>query len=286
MPRAIVPLDGTLFHFSSSLRRSLVLGYALRQKGVRVEKATQSVLTALRVIEQVSLEQPVRVSDLARSLDLPKSSTHRVLSTLASAGWLRQDSRGEWALALRCAAIGRRVGAESALRDVARPALEDLSSSTHENARLWLVEDEAFAIIDSVDGDHAVRPVEIEMGTHIPMHATAVGKAVLASWPDHRVDGFLSRPLQRFTAETITDPDVLRSEIGRARLCGYAEVCNEAQIDVCGVAAVFRLPSDRRGALALTFPHHRLNDVSFANFGELIARAVRTLEHSVHGSAA
>jgi IclR family acetate operon transcriptional repressor len=251
-----------------------------------VEKVTQSVLTALRIIERVSLEQPVRVSDLARSLNLPKSSTHRVLSTLASAGWLRQDSRGEWALALRCAAVGHRVGAESALRDVARPVLERLSSSTHDHVRLWLVEDEGFAIIDTVDGDHAVRPVEIEMGTHIPMHATAVGKAVLASWPDHRVDGFLHQPLQRFTAKTITDPDVLRAEIGRVRSRGYAEVRNEAQVDVCGVAAVFPLPSDRHGALALTFPNHRLDDVSLATFGEKISYAARSLEGSVHGSPA
>jgi IclR family acetate operon transcriptional repressor len=249
-----------------------------------VEKATHSVLTALRVIEQVSFDQPVGVSELARSLGLPKSSAHRALSSLSSAGWLQQDSAGRWVLSLRCAAIGRRVCGADALRMLARPVMEALTRTTRENVRLWLAEGETLTVIDSVDGDHAVRPVDPMPGVAVPLHATAVGKAVLAYWPDDVLDRFLREPLPAFTSSTITSVARLREQILHVRQRGYSEVREEAQADIGGVAAPFAVPGDHLGAIAITFPHHRITDATISEFGALVAEAARSIEQSAQGA--
>jgi IclR family acetate operon transcriptional repressor len=164
--------------------------------------------------------------------------------------------------------------------------MADVSAATRENLRLWLIEGETLAIIETVEGDHAVRPVELPPGAAVPLHATAVGKAVLASWSDHALENFLARPLPAFTPATITDPAALRRQIHQAQARGYAEVSDEAQIDIGGVAAVFRLPDERLGALALTFPRHRLDRDTVVTFGGLVAAAARKIEDSVNGTRA
>ena len=250
-----------------------------------MEKATQSVLTALRVIEQVSVDQPARLGDLARSLGLPKTTAHRLLNTLNDAGWLRQDPQGSWLLSLRCATIGQRVSEQPALKALAGPALRELARATSENVRLWLAEGEALAVIDSLDGDHAVRPVEPPARTSLPLHAMAVGKAVLASWPEREVDRWLGKPLLAITPHTITDPDLLRAELTRVRSRGYAEVRSEGAVDVGGVAAAFRLPGDRLGALAVSYPVHRASAASVASYGDLVSQAAQSLQEAASGSA-
>jgi IclR family transcriptional regulator, acetate operon repressor len=250
-----------------------------------MEKATQSVLTALRVVEQVSVDQPARLGDLARSLGLPKTTIHRVLNTLNEAGWLRQDQQGCWLLSLRCATIGHRVTEQSSLKALAEPALRELVIATGENVRLWLAEDETLAVIDSRDGDHAVRPIEPPAHTDLPLHAMAVGKAVLASWPEHNLERWLAKPLQAITRHTITSPDLLRAELAKVRSCGYAEVRSEGAIDVGGVAAAFRIPGDRLGALAVSYPVHRASTASVASFGDLVSQVAQSLEQVSRGSA-
>jgi IclR family acetate operon transcriptional repressor len=250
-----------------------------------MEKATQSVLTALRIIEQVSVDQPARLGDLARSLGLPKTTAHRLLNTLNDAGWLRQDSHGSWLLSLRCATIGQRVTEQAALKALAGPALQELALATRENVRLWLAEGEALAVIDSRDGDHAVRPVEPRARISLPLHAMAVGKAVLASWPEHDVDRWLGKPLLAITPRTITSPGLLLAELAQVRSRGYAEVRSEGAMDVGGVAAAFRLPGDRLGALAVTYPVHRASAASVASYGDLVSRAARSLQEAASGTA-
>jgi DNA-binding IclR family transcriptional regulator len=251
-----------------------------------MEKATQSVMTALRVIEQVSVDQPARLGTLVRALGLPKTTVHRMLNTLDDAGWLRQDAEGSWFLSLRCATIGQRVSEQAALRALAEPALRELVTATGENVRLWLAEGETLAVIDSRDGDHAVRPVDPPTRTDLPLHAMAVGKVVLASWSDLEVERWLAaKPLRANTPHTITSPDLLWAELIQVRSRGYAEVRSEGAEDVGGVAAAFSLPGARLGALAVTYPVHRTSAPSAASYGSLVSRAAQTLEKAAGGMA-
>jgi IclR family acetate operon transcriptional repressor len=261
-----------------------------------VSKPTLSLVAALRVIEQVSRDQPVGVSDLARTLGMPKSRAYRILETLRGEGWLRQDARGGWALSLRCATIGNRVGNETSLRAAARPALEELAAATHESVRLWLVEGESMAMLDSIESDQAVRPVVPDSGPRFPLHASAVGKAVLALWDENELQRYLSEPLRSMTPATITDQSVLREQIDRIRATGFAEARSEGFADIGGVAATVRVNSDQIAALSITYPMHRLLEFDHSDsrnaeadgdraayFGRIVAQAARGVERAVLG---
>ena len=189
---------------------------------------------------------------------MPKSRTYRILETLRGEGWLRQDAQGGWALALRCATIGNRVGNETSLRAAARSALEELSAATHESVRLWLIEGESMAMLDNIESDQVVRTVVPDSGPRFPLHASAVGKAVLAEWPDFELNRYLSEPLRSLTPSTITDESVLREQIDRIRATGYAEASSEGFVDIGGVAATIRLNADQIAALSITYPMHRV----------------------------
>src|ERR1700746_2108386 len=94
-----------------------------------------SVQTALRVLEAVSERQPAGVSDIARQLDIPKTSAQRALTALRAAGWIRPASEQQptrWVLTPRALIVGSRAGGEMRLTALVRPLMERLHVDTRE----------------------------------------------------------------------------------------------------------------------------------------------------------
>jgi IclR family acetate operon transcriptional repressor len=102
----------------------------------------RNVLNTLRVLEEVATRQPVGVGELARVLDMPKSSVQRALHTLNSAGWIR-PATGEitrWAATTKALDVGRHASGGLGLRDAAMPVMEDLRRRTEETIHLTVPE--------------------------------------------------------------------------------------------------------------------------------------------------
>ena len=228
-----------------------------------MEPGTQSVRTAVRVIEEVGRRGPVGVSDLARDLEVPKSTVQRTLATLADVGWLRQDALSRWSLTLRCANVGRTIVNERAIRQAARPLLEDLREATGETSRWFLIDSTDVALVDTAESIHAVRPVESEFPGPIPMHATAVGKAAMARWPRGKLSSELGT-LRAMTPKTITSHRALRSELRETVRRGWGRVDEELYLDVGGVARgrVDCQRPARRHRRQLSAPPHNAGDDS------------------------
>ncbi len=237
------------------------------------EAATQSVLNALRVVEQVSTGGGVGVSELARQLDLPKSTVQRTLLTLRAAGWVRQDASARWVLTLRCAVIGRRAVPEHAVHAVAHPIATELRDRTHETVRCFLVEGSQIVLVDTVESDHAVRPVETDLPGGIPLHATAIGKASLAAGSPAQLDAVLRGRLHPVTPRTITDPDRLRAEIEATRRRGWGVVREELYLDVGGVAAVAPIYGETMIGVGVSYPLHRAGERTINAYGRMVADA-------------
>jgi IclR family acetate operon transcriptional repressor len=176
------------------------------------ETGNRSVTTALTVLEALSLSQGVGVSQLARQLELPKSTVQRILLTLKAAGWVRQESHAQWGLTLRCAVLGQRVMSRTTLSDVVRPVLTELRDETHETVRCFLIQGMNIVLLEVAESDQAVRAVEEGLPNTLPLHATAIGKAALALRPD-AFAALLKTPLGQVTPQTLTDPKALRQDI-------------------------------------------------------------------------
>jgi IclR family transcriptional regulator, acetate operon repressor len=246
-----------------------------------------NVLKALAVCEAVSVHQPIGVRELAREVDMPKSSVQRALETLHAAGWLVRSDGGRWSLSLRCAVIGGRAGETAALRDLARPTMERLREITDESVRLWGHDGDRIVLLENMESRQAVRSVLQPGGTTIPLHASAAGKAILARLPEDEVDQLLAQPLAALTPQTITDPTVLRDQLRTIRRKGYAETHREAWKDVGAVAAAIHDPSGRPvAAIALALPMHRLTQHLTRSYGQAVAEAVAALSAELAGSVA
>lgn len=241
-----------------------------------------NVLRTLEVCEAVSVHQPIGVRELAREIDMPKSSVQRALDTLHAAGWLLRSEEGRWSLSLRCAVIGGRAGQADALRELARPTMERLRGVTDESVRLWAPDGDRIVLLENMDSRQAVRSVLQPGGAIVPMHASAAGKAMLAALSDEEVDVFLARPLVSIAPNTITDPDELRKQLRTIRRRGWAETYHEASKDVGAVAAAIVDPTGRPvAAIALALPMHRLTEAITKRYGKAVAEATQELSRQL-----
>ncbi|WP_275561293.1 IclR family transcriptional regulator [Streptomyces sp. 5-6(2022)] len=182
-----------------------------------------SVLSTLRIFEEVAARQPIGVSELSRATRIPKSSVQRCLVTLQQAGWLRivDSGRGaRWGVTMKALSVGLRGAGEQDLRDLAGPVIKRLAAETDETVHFALRDGDDVIIIAREDSTHAVR-VFVETGTRLPLQATSSGVAILARLEPAETEEILKHDVNEFT-EPLWSSEELREEIVRTAERGYA----------------------------------------------------------------
>lgn len=194
---------------------------------------------ALRVLDLFT-EQQLEWSgaEIARRLDLPVSTAHRIIHALESHGLVARTPGGGYRLGTAAIALGRRATASFDLRLALRPILEELARQTRDTVVLSVYEarSRGALCIDRIEAEHPLR-LSLEVGTVVPLHAGASSKALLAFLGDAALEAVLAAPLQRLARGTITDPARLREEIAAVRRRGWAYSCEETNDGAWGVAA-------------------------------------------------
>jgi IclR family acetate operon transcriptional repressor len=239
----------------------------------------RNVLNTLRVLEEVASRQPIGVGELARVLDMPKSSVQRALVTLHTAGWIR-PAAGEvtrWVITTRALAVGGRASGDLDLRGAALPIMEELRRRTGETIHLTVPEDGKMVLIERLETDKPVR-TSMALGHALPLHASANGKAVLAYGSSEVLRPLLVDELPRYTDTTITDPDELRAELAAIRERGFAVNRGEWRSDVGSVAAAVMGGDEKPiASISVNIPMSRLTQESEADFGAAVSQAASSL---------
>ncbi len=184
-----------------------------------VRTMTQSVTSKVAAILGVISSSPYRsLTEIAHVTDLPLSTAHRLLRELVATGLVQRSEHGNYSLERRSG--DRRAPTDSrGVRAVGRPVLFDLAASTRRRVHLGLLTGlgvspgECFGGIDTLAGLSALP---------MPLHASAMGKALLAYSPHEILDAVTALGLERFTAQTIIEPDVLRLALVAVRRNGIA----------------------------------------------------------------
>lgn len=239
----------------------------------------RSVMTALRVLDEIAAREPVGVSELARLLELPKSSVQRTLRTLHSAGWIQPvgAEMTRWCLTTHMLRTGQRAAGGLNLRDVAVPVMERLRSATQETVHLTVSEQDKVILIERLDSPQAVRTF-IPLGVAVPMYASANGKAILATRSDEEINALIRAGLAVHTPSTITDEDALWAQLGDVRRRGYAVNDEEWRDGVSAVAAAIIPDNGSAGAgLSISTPTQRMSRELQGRYGELLKEAVREI---------
>lgn len=245
----------------------------------------QSVLNALRALEEVAARQPAGVADLARAMDLPKSSVQRALVTLHAAGWIRPAGGAptRWVVTTKALHVGRHASGELGLRDVAVPVMEELRRRTDETVHLAVPESGKVVLIERLE---TVQPVRIilPLGQVLPLHASANGKAVLAVSPAEVIDRQLAEGLSDFTPTTITEPRRLLAELAEIRERGYATNGGEWRTDVSAVAAaVIGSSGQPVASISVNVPTSRLTSEDRSAYGLLVREAAAAVGSALGG---
>jgi IclR family transcriptional regulator, KDG regulon repressor len=178
---------------------------------------------AFRLLDLLSVtEEGLTLSDLARSLNMSKSSIHGLLKTLESSGAIEQLEGRRFVLGPRIYDLAQTYIQRAGLRRFALPAMHRLATLTGETVCLGRVEQKGVRIIDWVvdEGEQAGLHIAVKRGMRIPLLAGAFGAFVLATWPLSQRENYLrTHPLKRFTGHSITDPQqflVRMEEVVRA----------------------------------------------------------------------
>jgi IclR family acetate operon transcriptional repressor len=221
---------------------------------------TQAVDRALHLLGVLEAEAgDVGVTALAIAAGLTVSTTHRLLHALAAAGLVAQDRDTErYHLGARLIALGR--GAEARLGLTRWHAeLQHLAAVTGESASLGIRLGNEVLIADHVPSAQPLR-FDAGIGRRVPIHASAMGKVLLAGADDPSADVFALGALERFTDRTLTDHAALAAELHTIRRRGWALNDGERNPGVRAVAVAIPTTADMAAAVAVQGPDVRLTD--------------------------
>jgi IclR family acetate operon transcriptional repressor len=180
-----------------------------------------SIEKALDVLFLLHHERAPRgVSQIGRALGLPKSSVHRLLATLSSRGLVERDERGRYRTGIALVALARGALERDPIVSAARPVLVAEAEALGETVFLVAARAGRLLVLDKVEGTGFLRAAP-EVGSAVPLHATAAGKLQLAFGPDE-VE-WPADPLERFTTRTAAGSDALERQVASARRHGFAE---------------------------------------------------------------
>lgn len=191
------------------------------------------------------------ISELALRAGLPKSTVSRLVATLVRQRYLERDGK-RIHLGLRLFELGQLAEQPRGLRVAALPVMADLRNTTGENVHLAIRDRREMVCIAVMRGRSAA-PLAVRTGGRLPIHATALGKAVLAHSPPSDFEEIVSAGLDAWTAHTISDPAVLRRQLDAIRRGGLATEVGEFAVGVsCAASAVFAPQGGLVGAVSVS----------------------------------
>jgi DNA-binding IclR family transcriptional regulator len=236
------------------------------QPGATVVSRTVALLTAFD-----EAHPRLTLTELAGRAGLPLPTAHRLVGELTRLGVLARTPSGHYVVGRRLWHIGLLAPMQTGLREVAAPFLQDLYAATGATIHLAVRDGTRVLYLDRLSGQRSV-PVVSRTGSRLALHATGVGKVLLAYAPAD-VQAKILSSLRRITPYTITQAALLRAQLDRIPADGYATTSEEMTLGACSVAVPIYRGDDVAAALGIVVPSLRRDK----------ARLVSALKVAAHG---
>lgn len=239
----------------------------------------ESVDRTLRLLSIFRSRSSISLSEVADELAVTRSSAHRLLAMFVWHGYSRQDPyTKEYQAGPKLLELGLGVLRQTAIVGRARPLVRLLADRLGETIHLAVLNGTEVSYIDGIESAKALR-AGLRVGTSLPAHATAAGKALLADLsPDHLVALYPEPDLDGVTQHTITNRPELEADLTEIRRRGYAVNDQESEPGLVAVAVSFPDPTGFvQSALAVAVPAVRADTDFIAKLGDLMV-------HQMHSS--
>jgi DNA-binding IclR family transcriptional regulator len=190
----------------------------------------------LAILDAFDIARPrLTLSEISRRSGLPLPTTHRLISELVAWRGLRRGEDGRYEIGLRLWEVGLLGPLHVRLRETALPFLQTLYEATRQNVHLAVRDGNDALYVEKLAGHRSV-PIVSRIGGRLPLHATGVGKALMAHETPEFLGDYLGCPLARPTRYTIVEPGRLRADLEQTRQRGYAVTREEMTLGTCSVA--------------------------------------------------
>lgn len=245
-----------------------------------------SILKALQILETFSSPtSELSLPEISKRVELPRSTVHRLVITLETAGWLRKIPNTEkYTLGIKLATLGDIANQNISSKDVIRPLLEKLAQQTGETVILSRSDNgHASMCIDKIESSQIIK-ISSSIGQHFPLCAGATGFAVLLGMPpDVAKDILFSSPLKTYTSKTVIDPDKLFTMYLTMREQGYALTCGVVDEGVTAIAApIFFMKENAYGSVGIVLPENRATKAVKARLIKIILETAQKINKKIN----
>jgi DNA-binding IclR family transcriptional regulator len=224
------------------------------------------------------------VSELGRSLDLPRSSAHRLLSSLKRRALVEQDASGRYRPGVGLIALASGVLDRDPLVAAARPVLQASSESLGDTFFLVAARNRTLIVLDKAEGTGLLR-VSPRLGSTIPVHATAAGKLYLAHGAEQIATPEPESARARFTDQTRADDAALQAEARAAADRGYATNKQEWIEGLFVVAAPILIADRIHGVVCAALPPNRMQQLEEPDVAARVIAAAQHIARRMRGLA-
>jgi DNA-binding IclR family transcriptional regulator len=239
---------------------------------VKTAKRTLDIFEAF-----AAAREPLTLSELARRIESPVSSCHGVVRTLKVRGYLYMLDKRRYYPTRKLLDLGSRISPHDPVIERLLPLLEALRKRTDETVLIGKREGDEVLYLVTLESAQTIR-YTLHAGTRRPMHASAVGKALLGALPDERLVEELRRlKLKRFTSGTL-DADGLLGDLRKSRRRGYFVTRGEFDVAGMGVARTFAV-REETFAVGVAGPLQRVKE-NLDAVGRAVVEAAEAMERA------
>jgi IclR family acetate operon transcriptional repressor len=246
--------------------------------------SVQALERGLNLLAIIAEADGLSLTSVAQRAGIAPSTAHRILNTLKAGGFVHCDDAGGYLIGVQAFRVGNAFLRNRKLVDVGRSVMRRLLESTGETVNMAIEIESHVVFILQMESHHAIRAFH-RPGARGPMHASSLGKAMLAGLADDAISQRLHRTgMPRFTEWTIVDPDALLADIATVRKRGWAVDDQEQSEGMrCVGAAVYNEHGEVLGAISVAGPAVRVTEERLGELGPMVKRAAAEITERVGG---
>jgi IclR family acetate operon transcriptional repressor len=255
------------------------------------DSASEFSLTVSRALQLLSTFNASRVelglTELSQELGISKTATSRLLHALQMHQYIEQNPQTrKYRIGAEAFRVGSLFAPGQRIEEHAADLMRALVAKTGFTSYISLLKQDAMVLTFSVEGPGPVR-YSIPIGTRLQVHASATGKAALATLSDSEVDAILARTgLKAWTPSTVRSPETLKADLAGIRERGYSLNWEELTLGVGSVAApIYKRDKSLLAVISIGFATSQVAREDMPQLGERLIRTANEISRRVLSDA-
>ncbi|MFT5656992.1 MAG: IclR family acetate operon transcriptional repressor [Gammaproteobacteria bacterium] len=235
----------------------------------------QALDRGLNLLRTLSEQGSTTLTELAHSMDMPPSTAHRLLTTLQKHGFADLDPGAqEWTVGLEAFRVGNAYLDRTNLIESARKVMRQLTDETGETANLGIADGGDVVFISQVETHNPIRAF-FRPGTRGHMHASGIGKVLLANTPRYEVEKILrQKGCPEFTPKTLVSAEDLFADLKQTKARGWSFDDEEHYMGMrCIAAAIYNSFGEAIAGISVSGPSVRFPDHLISEIGPKVKQA-------------